>query len=139
MWINVKLSTSIVFIILFHFFIFFYSYSYTLNCSVFWGICKINKRDPCELLPKENVVDPIYMKFLRQMLGVQHQTHKIGTHLEEGRVQLMTYVQKNYIKNWYRIAMGIECNPLTHLSSKNILENEFEWYKKIESYMNHLR
>ena len=78
------------------------------------------------------------MKFLRQLLGVQTQTHKIGTLLETGRVPLMAYALKNCIKNWNRIAIGEDCNPLTHLSYENILENEFEWYKNIELLMNHL-
>ena len=109
-----------------------------LYCSDFWGILKIDKRDPCELLPKQNLVDLVHMKFLRQLLGVQTQTHKIGTLLETGRVPLMAYALKNCIKNWNRIAIGEDCNPLTHLSYENILENEFEWYKNIELLMNHL-
>ena len=62
----------------------------------------------------------------------------IGTLLETGRVLVMAYALKNCIKNWYRIAIGTNCNPLTHLSFKNLLENEFEWYKNIESLLNHL-
>ena len=108
-----------------------------LYCSDFWGILKIDKRDPCELLPKQNLVDLVHLKFLKQLLGVQPQTHNIGTLLETGRVPLMAYALKNCIKNWYRIAIGTNCNPLTHLSFKNLLENEFEWYKNIESLLNH--
>ena len=50
----------------------------------------------------------------------------------------MAYVLKNCIKNWNRIAIGDYCNPLTHLSFKNLVENELEWHKNIELLVNHL-
>ena len=109
-----------------------------LYCSDFWGILKISKRDPCELLPKQNLVDLVHLKFLKQLLGVQTQTSNIGTLLETGRVPLMAYALKNCIKNWNRIAIGDDCNPLTHLSFRNIVENEMEWYKNVELLTNHL-
>jgi len=109
-----------------------------LYCSDFWSILKINKKDPCELLPKQNLIDLVHMKFLKQLLGVQTQTHNVGILLETGRVPLMAYALKQCIKNWNRIAIENDCNPLTHLSYKNIFENDFEWFKNIESLLNNL-
>ena len=109
-----------------------------LYCSDFWSILKINKKDPCELLPKQNLIDLVHLKFLKQLLGVQTQTHNVGTLLETGRVPLMAYALKQCIKNWNRIAIENDCNPLTYLSYKNILENNFEWYANIESLLNNL-
>ena len=57
-----------------------------LYCSDFWGMLQIDKNNPCELLPKRNFIDLIYMKFLKQLLGVQIQTPNIGVLLETGRV-----------------------------------------------------
>ena len=109
-----------------------------LYCSDFWSILKINKKDPCELLPKQNLIDLVHMKFLKQLLGVQTQTHNVGILLETGRVPIMVYALKQCIKNWNRIAIENNCNPVTHLSYKNIFENDFEWYKNIESLLNNL-
>ena len=109
-----------------------------LYCSDFWSILKINKKDPCELLPKQNLIDLVHMKFLKQLLGVQTQTHNVGILLETGGVPIMVYSLKQCIKNWNRIAIKTDCNPLTHLTYKNIFENNFEWYRNIESLLNNL-
>ena len=89
-----------------------------LYCSDFWGILKINKKNPCELLPKQNVIDLVQMKFLKQLLGVQTQTHNVGVLLETGRVPLMSFALKNCIKNWNRIAIEKTCNPIIQSSYK---------------------
>ena len=80
----------------------------------------------------------MHLKFLKQLLEVQTQTHNIGTLLETGRVPLMAYALKNCIKNWNRIAIGENCNPLTHLSFRNIVEEELEWYKNTVLLVNNL-
>ena len=109
-----------------------------LYCSDFWGILKINKKDPCELLPKQNLIDSVHMKFLKQLLGVQTQTHNVGVLLETGRMPLMAYALKNCMKNWNRIAIENNCNPLIQLSYENISGNNFEWYKNIKLLLNNL-
>ena len=105
-----------------------------LYCSDFWGPLCIQKNDPSELLPKNNLIDLVHMKFLKQLLGVQSQTSNIGVLLETGRVPLLTYAIKNSIKNWFRISILNDCNPLTLLSFENIVNKDLEWYKNIKKY-----
>ena len=109
-----------------------------LYCSDFWGILKINKKDPCELLPKQNLIDLVHMKFLKQLLGVQTQTHNVGVLLESGRIPLMAYALKNSMKNWNRIAVEKNCNPLIQLSYENISANNLEWYRNVKLFLNNL-
>ena len=108
-----------------------------LYCSDFWGILKINKRDPSDILPKSNFLDLVHMKFLKQLLGVQIQTSNIGVLLETGRVPLMAYAVKNCVKNWYRIAIDKNCNPLTYASFENIVNQELGWHENMKSLFNH--
>ena len=108
-----------------------------LYCSDFWAPLQINKRNPAELLTKGNLIDLVHMKFLKQLLGVQTQTPNIGVLLETGRVPLMTYAIKNSIKNWNRIAIGSNCNPLVRLSYENIVNKDMEWYKNLKSLLNY--
>ena len=75
-----------------------------LYCSDFWGVLRIYKKDPSELLRKDSIIELVQMKFLKQLLGVQTQTSNIGVLLETGRVPLMAYALKNCIKNWNCIA-----------------------------------
>ena len=70
-----------------------------LYCSDFWGVLRINKKDPSELLRKDSINELVQMKFLKQLLGVQTQTSNIGVLLERGRIPLMAYALKNCIKN----------------------------------------
>ena len=76
------------------------------------------------------------MKFLKQLLGVQSQTSNIGVLLETGRVPLLTYAIKNSIKNWFRISILNDCNPLTLLTFENIVNKDLEWYKNIKNILN---
>ena len=78
------------------------------------------------------------MKFLKQLLGVQPQTSKIGVLLETGRVPLMAYALKNCIKNWNRIANLNNCNPLTRECFLYIKELELEWSENIKLYLDHI-
>ena len=109
-----------------------------LYCSDFWAVLKIDKKDPCELLPKQNLIDSVHIKFLKQLLGVQTQTHNVGVLLETGRIPLMAYALKNCMKNWNRIAIEKNCNPLIQLSYENMLGNDIEWYKNIKLLLNNL-
>ena len=109
-----------------------------LYCSDFWGIFRIYKKDPSELLRKDSIIELVHMKFLKQLLGVQSQTSRIGVLLETGRVPLMAYALKNCIKNWNRIANLKNCNPLTRSCFFYIRELELEWSKNIKLYLDHI-
>ena len=100
-----------------------------LYCSDYWGVLK---------LPKNNPIELIHMKFLKQLLGVQTQTSNTGILLETGRVPLMTYAIKNCIKNWNRIANEKNCNSLIYDSYVNIVENDLDWYKNITLHLNQM-
>ena len=109
-----------------------------LYCSDFWAILKLNKKDPCELLPKQNLIDSVHLKFLKQLLGVQTQTHNVGVLLECGRIPLMAFALKNCIKNWNRIAIEKNCNPLIQLCYENISSNNLTWFNNIKLLLNSL-
>ena len=107
-----------------------------LYCSDFWGILRISKKDPSNLLRRDGIIELVQMKFLKQLLGVQTQTPNLGVLLETGRVPLITFALKNCIKNWNRIANLKKCNPLTDISFFYIKELELEWYENIKLYLN---
>ena len=109
-----------------------------LYCSDFWGILRIIKKDPSELLRKDSIIELVQMKFLKQLLGVQSQTSRIGVLLETGRVPLMAYALKHCIKNWNRIANLNNCNPLTRISFLCIKEFELAWNENIKLYLDHI-
>ena len=109
-----------------------------LYCSDFWGILRIVKKDPSELLRKDSIIELVHMKFLKQLLGVQPQTSRIGVLLETGRVPLMAFALKNCIKNWNRIANLKNCNPLTYSSFSNIKEMELKWNENIKLYLDNI-
>ena len=92
--------------------------------SDFWG---------CLKMPKNNPIDLIHNKFLKQILGVQIQTSNIGVLLETGRVPLPLYAQRNCIKNWDRIAIKKNCNILTELSYNNIVKSDILWFRSIQT------
>ena len=60
-----------------------------LYCSDFWGILRMSKKDPSDLLRKDGIIELVQMKFLKQLLGVQPQTSNFGVLLETGRVPLI--------------------------------------------------
>ena len=109
-----------------------------LYCSDFWGVLRIVKKDPSELLRKDSIIELVHMKFLKQLLGVQPQTSRIGVLLETGRVPLMAFALKNCIKNWNRIANLKNCNPLTYSSFSNIKEMELKWNENIKLYLDNV-
>ena len=71
--------------------------------SDFWG---------CLNMPKNNPIENMYMKFCKDLLGVQKQTSNIGTLLELGAVPIMFFGIKNCIKNWNRIHKRNEANSI---------------------------
>ena len=92
--------------------------------SDFWG---------CLKMPKNNPIDLIHSKFLKQLLGVQTQTSNIGVLLETGRIPISLYAKRNCIKNWGRIALNKNCNVLTGMSYDNMLKNDIMWYNSINT------
>ena len=75
---------------------------------------------------------------MKQLLGVQTQTHNVGILLETGRIPLMAYALKNCIKNWSRIAIEKKCNPIIQKSYENMIENGIEWCKNIKLLLGNL-
>ena len=94
-----------------------------LYLSDFWG---------CMLRPKNNHVDIVQNKFLKQFLGTQQRTTSNGILLETGQIPLITYAQKNCVKNWERIVEN-KCNALTKISYENALDNDLLWVKNIKT------
>ena len=50
----------------------------------------------------------------------------------------MAFAIKNCIKNWNRIAIEKNCNPIVQLKYENMLENGIEWYKNIKLLLGNL-
>ena len=92
--------------------------------SDFWG---------CLKMPKNNPIELIHSKFLKQLLGVQIQTSNIGVLLETGRIPLSLYAERNCIKNWDRIALKKNCNILTEMSCNNMVKEDILWYRCINT------
>ena len=63
-------------------------------------------------MPKNNPLEIMYMKFCKELLGVQKQTSNTGVLLELGAVPLMFYGVKNCLKNWHRIHKKSEANSV---------------------------
>ena len=81
-----------------------------LYASDFWGILK---------LPNNNPIDTTFMKFCKDLLGVQKQTTNTGVLLELGETPLSLTGIKHATKNWARVCNG-KCNKLV-TSSYQIL------------------
>ena len=92
--------------------------------SDFWGCQKLQKNNPIELIQN---------RFLKQLLGVQIQTSTTGILLETGCVPLSILAQCNCIKNWDRIAVKRNCNILVEFSYKNVVEKGLLWFEKIKT------
>ena len=95
-----------------------------LYMSDFWG---------CLPLRKNNPIDIIQNKFLKQLLGVQVQTPTYGILLDTGQISLTLYAQKYCIKNWERIAIKKECNTLLQISYMNALKSKLPWPIRIKN------
>ena len=86
--------------------------------SDFWG---------CLNMPKNNPIENMYMKFCKDLLGVQKQTSNIGTLLELGAVPIMFFGIKNCIKNWHRIHKKNEANSILLNVHKMATEHGLPW------------
>ena len=82
---------------------------------------------------KNNPIDIIQNKFLKQLLGVQVQTPTYGILLDTGQISLTLYAQKYCIKNWERIAIKKECNTLLQISYMNALKLKLPWPIRIKN------
>ena len=74
-----------------------------LYSSDFWG---------CLKMPKNNPIENLYMRFCKELLGVQTQTSNLGSLLELGAVPIMFFGIKNCLKNWDRIHRQNEANSI---------------------------
>ena len=94
-----------------------------LYASDFWGALK---------LPKNNPIEALFMKFCKELLGVQKQTTNIGVLLELGETPLSLTGTRNAIKNWVRISKDTTCNELVKISYANCITNNLLWSNKIK-------
>ena len=74
-----------------------------LYASDFWGALK---------LPKNNPIETLFMRFCKELLGVQRRTTNVGVLLELGETPLSFTGTRNAIKNWVRICNDTTCNKL---------------------------
>ena len=89
-----------------------------LYASDFWGILKLPKNNPTEL---------IHHMFCKHLLGVQKQTTNVGVLLELGQIPLNIYAKKMAIKNWKRISLKKEANSLVIKSYEFALKEKLNW------------
>ena len=89
-----------------------------LYCSDFWGILK---------LPKTNPIEVVQNSIYKQLLGVQRQTPTVGILLELGQIPLSIYAKKMAFKNWLRIAKQKISNNLVWKSYEYALSLNFVW------------
>ena len=98
-----------------------------LYASDFWG---------CLKLPKTNPIETMYMKFCKDLLGVQIGTTNTGVLLELGQTPLCIYGKKNCTKNWDRICRRENANELLLSSCKNDTENG--WITAVQAYLSNI-
>ena len=98
-----------------------------LYASDFWG---------CLKLPKPNPIETMYLKFCKDVLGVQIRTVNTGVLLELGQVPLCIYGKKNCTKNWDRICREGNANELLLRSCQNGSEND--WKFSVTKYFSDL-
>ena len=92
-----------------------------LYMADFWGCLKMPKNNPIEIMQN---------KFLKQLLGVQTQTTNIGVLLETGEIPLSCHAKKICIKNWCRITRN-KCNKIVMDSFTNSITNKLSWPLRI--------
>ena len=97
--------------------------------SDYWG---------CLKLPCNNPIETLYMKFCKDLLGVQKQTTNAGVLLELGTWPLYINARKNCIKNWERIAVQKNVNHVTKTSYEWALKNSSGWAIKVKEYLAHI-
>lgn len=97
--------------------------------SDYWG---------CLKFPRNNPIENLYIKFCKDLLGVQKQTTNAGVLLELGKWPLSIHARKNCIKNWERIAVHKKANILTQSSYQWALQNGAGWAIKVKEYLSQI-
>jgi hypothetical protein len=97
--------------------------------SDYWG---------CLKLPNNNPIETLYMKFCKDLLGVQKQTTNSGFLLELGKWPLSIYARKNCIKNWERIAVQKRANDVTKSSYEWAVITNSGWAIIVKEYLAHI-
>ena len=100
-----------------------------LSNSDFWGCLKMTANNP---------VENMYMRFCKELLGVQRQTSNIGTLLELGRVPIMLYGKKSCIKNWGRIHVQQKGCTFIQSSHENSLIHQLMWPQQVNECLRHM-
>ena len=100
-----------------------------LYCSDFWGILKLPKNNPIEI-----VQNSVY----KQILGVQKQTTTIGVLMELGQYPLSLYAKQAAIKNWIRISKLKKANELVHKSFSFAVSQNYEWPNRVLDYLSQM-
>ena len=95
-----------------------------LYASDFWGALK---------LPRNNPLETVFMKFCKELLGVQRQTTNIGVLLELGKLPLMHTAIKSAIKNWVRICCDVKGNKLVTSSYELNIFGNLAWATGIKN------
>ena len=95
--------------------------------SDFWG---------CLKMPQNNPIENVYMKFCKELLGVQKQTTNIGVLLELGKTPIMLNAKKNCIKNWCRIHKKKMANAIVLKAHKTSIENNLPWPTAVKNCLN---
>ena len=90
----------------------------------------------CLKLPKTNPIETMYMKFCKDLLGVQIGTTNTGVLLELGQIPLCIYGKKNCTKNWDRLCRRENANELLLSSCKNDTENG--WITAVQAYLSNI-
>ena len=97
--------------------------------SDYWG---------CLKLPHNNPIEILYIKFCKDLLGVQKQTTNAGVLLDLGKWPLSIHARKNCIKNWERIAVRKKANNLTQASYEWALQNGAGWANMVKDYLSQI-
>ena len=86
-----------------------------MYASDFWGALE---------LPNNNPIENTFMKFCKELLGVQKQTPNAGVLLETGEIPLSFTGSRNAIKNWTKICNNQYCNKLVTSSYNSYIAND---------------
>ena len=85
----------------------------------------------CMKMPKNNPIEIVQTKFLKQVLGVQIQTTNVGVLLETGELPMINHAEKHCIKNWVRL-MRNKGNNLSQMSLNDAMEGGLIWIENIK-------
>ena len=85
----------------------------------------------CLKMPKNNPIEIVQSKFLKQVLGVQIQTTNVGVLLETGELPILNHAKKLCIKNWARL-MRNKGNNVSLISLNDAMEGGLIWVENIK-------